>query len=939
MKLPIIFQFIIGLIFTLPTHAAQTNSQAATNINTATQENNSSELIADLTQLATSASSRDPFASGTSLASGYAASAVQGWLQQYGSARVQLNVDKDGNWDNSAIDLFAPLYDNKESLLFIQPGFRAPDGRITGNIGAGVRTFYLRDWMFGSNVFLDDDFTGKNRRIGIGAEAWTNYLKLSANTYMGTTQWHQSRDFTDYEEKPADGFDIRAEGYLPSWPQLGAKVMYEQYYGDDVALFDKDNLQSNPSAITLGLNYTPIPFITTSIDYKRGQDSMDDLTFGVNFRYNIGQSWSEQISSDNVALQRSLAGSRYDLVERNNEIILQYRQKQQDQVLTDLQLTNQKDNSPADGLTANIVSVKAISNKGLPLAGTVINWTVTGSAQLSSTSSVTDANGDATINVTNKSAQQVVVQASSGNLSRSTTSTFMLSVATLELRISKNNSAADGIDQNAGVLTAKDANGQALAGVTINWQLNNSAIFTSNDSVTDAQGQATAHFTNSTPGNVLLSAATPGKTVSASSAFTAAILSKISVIMTTDNALGDGVSANTAQATLLDSSGKPVANATINWSTTGSATPVAATSVTNAEGKTSMNFSDAQAEAGLTVTASSDGQNGETTMTFEALTVAAISVQTLTDNSPADGMTADIAQATVTDTMGKVMKNITITWSATGSASPASPTSVTNENGVATMNYTDTVVEQALTLSAASGNITGSTSANFIAAPVASIAVVMITDNSLAGGTTANVAQATVTDSLGRAVTNATVNWSVSGSTTPSTSVSTTDDKGLATMSFTDATAEKGLTVTAKAEDKTGSTTASFSDVLGDITVKYPGTGGTINVNAVRSGLDISVAWPNMAVGDQVTVHFDVQGDLSPISDNHVLPDHSFATYTIVASDIGKSSVTFTVPSEEVMGLQPGSGGLEGTATATVERTSTNESNTGSVQKPVDTQA
>ncbi|MNB70015.1 Invasin [compost metagenome] len=69
----------------------------------------------------------------------------------------------------------------------------------------GVRTFYLNDWMFGGNIFLDDDFTGKNRRIGLGGEAWTNYLKLSANTYLGTTDWHSSRDFDDYNEKPADG--------------------------------------------------------------------------------------------------------------------------------------------------------------------------------------------------------------------------------------------------------------------------------------------------------------------------------------------------------------------------------------------------------------------------------------------------------------------------------------------------------------------------------------------------------------------------------------------------------------------------------------------------------------------------------------------------------------------------------------------------------------
>ncbi len=199
--------------------------------------------------------------------------------------------------------------------------------------------------MFGANVFMDDDFTGKNRRIGIGAEAWTNNLKFSANTYMGTTTWHQSRDFADYNEKPADGYDIRAEGYLPAWPQLGGKLMYEQYYGENVALFDKDHLQHNPSAVTAGVNYTPVPLITFGVDYKRGQHSMDETLFGINLRYVPGQSWEQQLSPSQVALERSLQGSRYDLVERNNVITLQYKKKQQDDRLADMTLALVKDNS------------------------------------------------------------------------------------------------------------------------------------------------------------------------------------------------------------------------------------------------------------------------------------------------------------------------------------------------------------------------------------------------------------------------------------------------------------------------------------------------------------------------------------------------------------------------------------------------------------------
>ncbi|HDS5592623.1 TPA: inverse autotransporter beta domain-containing protein [Enterobacter hormaechei subsp. xiangfangensis] len=32
------------------------------------------------------------------------------------------------------------------------------------------------------------------------------------------TNRHQSRDFANYDERPADGFDIRAEGWPPAYP-------------------------------------------------------------------------------------------------------------------------------------------------------------------------------------------------------------------------------------------------------------------------------------------------------------------------------------------------------------------------------------------------------------------------------------------------------------------------------------------------------------------------------------------------------------------------------------------------------------------------------------------------------------------------------------------------------------------------------------------------
>ncbi|HCM9674288.1 TPA: inverse autotransporter beta domain-containing protein [Enterobacter roggenkampii] len=37
--------------------------------------------------------------------------------------------------------------------------------------------------------------------------------------------------------------------------------------------------------------------------------------------------WQRQVEPDSVAAIRSLAGSRYDLIERNNNIVLEHRKK------------------------------------------------------------------------------------------------------------------------------------------------------------------------------------------------------------------------------------------------------------------------------------------------------------------------------------------------------------------------------------------------------------------------------------------------------------------------------------------------------------------------------------------------------------------------------------------------------------------------------------
>ncbi|CNI12851.1 invasin [Yersinia intermedia] len=251
---------------------------------------------------------------------------AQDLLGKFGKAQVNLAVDDKGSLSKSSFSLFSPWYENDAMVAFSQVGIHGQDGRMIGNLGAGVR-FDQGDWLLGANTFFDQDISRNHSRLGLGLEWWADNLKLATNYYHPLSGWKDSKDFDDYLERPARGFDVRAQGYLPAYQQLGASVVYEQYYGDEVALFGKDNLQKDPSAVTVGVDYTPFPLATLKLIHKRGQQGKNNTEVGLRVSYQIGTPLDKQLDPANVAAMRSLKGSRYDLVDRNNDIVLEYKEK------------------------------------------------------------------------------------------------------------------------------------------------------------------------------------------------------------------------------------------------------------------------------------------------------------------------------------------------------------------------------------------------------------------------------------------------------------------------------------------------------------------------------------------------------------------------------------------------------------------------------------
>ncbi|EFC7612938.1 adhesin [Escherichia albertii] len=288
------------------------------------------------------------------------------WLSRWGTAQVSLGIDEDFSLKSSSVDFLHPWYETPNNLVFSQYTLHRTDDRTQTNHGIGWR-YFASDWMSGANLFIDHDLTRYHTRTGMGIEYWRDYLKLGGNAYLRLSNWRSAPELdNDYEARPANGWDLRAEGWLPVWPQLGGKLVFEQYYGDEVALFGKDERQNDPYSITAGLSYTPVPLISFSAEQRQGKQGENDTKIGMELTLQTGHSLQKQLDPDEVAARRSLVGSRYDRVDRNNNIILEYRKKE----LIRLTLTDPLKGNPGEvkSLVSSLQTKYALKAYGIDAA-------------------------------------------------------------------------------------------------------------------------------------------------------------------------------------------------------------------------------------------------------------------------------------------------------------------------------------------------------------------------------------------------------------------------------------------------------------------------------------------------------------------------------------------------------------------------------------------
>ncbi|NAH07275.1 acylphosphatase, partial [Escherichia coli] len=337
--------------------------------------------------------------------------------------------------------------------------------------------------------------------------------------------------------------------------------------------------------------------------------------------------------------------------------------------------------------------------------------------------------------------------------SDSKTVNFVADVSTAqvaELVVTQDGSVADGATANTLRARVTDAFGNALAGQTVSVLAGNGAT-TAPTVTTQPDGTVEISVTSQTAGTSVITASVNNSSQSRNVTFIADVSTAqiADLVVSQDNAVADGATANTLQVRVTDAFGNMLAGQTVSVLADNGAT-TAPTVITEPDGTVEISVTSQTAgTSAVTATINSSSQSRDVTFIGDIRTAQIASLEVAQDNAVADGTMANTLQVKVTDANGNALAGQTVSVLADNGATIA-PTVTTQPDGTVEISVTSQTAGIS-TVTASINNSSLSRNVTFIAdVSTAKIAdLVVIKDGSEADGSTANTLQVKVTDANG----------------------------------------------------------------------------------------------------------------------------------------------------------------------------------------------
>jgi adhesin/invasin len=552
---------------------------------------------------------------------------------------------------------------------------------------------------------------------------------------------------------------------------------------------------------------------------------------------------------------------------------------------------------PVGGHTQVQATVRDIA--GQPIVGATVTFNVSSSTAVgivnptvSPTTFVTDANGVALTTLTaGNTILTATVTASTGGVSGTTQVGFTAGAAA-SVSVNPSPNAVKRAGTSTVTIAVVDGNGNPVVNepVALSLPTPGSGVPTLNlyAGNTNASGLLLVTYTAGANDGTDTVKAVASTGVSSSATITVsnsnAVVGTVTLAAANSSILVG--TATVLSATVLDTSGQPISNKSVAFSTNGG-TLSAATGTTNASGVATVTLTAGSTAQVTTARAAASNVSGSATVTFTAGAASAVGINASPSAVKPGG--SSIVTVAVTDGDGNPVANEPITLAlstiASGTPSLSATSGTTNAMGLLVISYTagsgsgsDVIRARTSTGVANTVTITVNTTATVIGSVTA-------TANSgsipVSGNTTI---RAVVKDTNGLAVSGQTVSFSTTAGTL--SDVTTTDANGIASAKLTAGSQVLTARVDASISGFTSSTTVNFTAgapntvvVTASPTSVKPGGTSTISAYVVDGSTT-----PNPVAGETVTFTITARNSGQP----------TLAVATAVTNANGLATVTYT---------------------------------------------
>lgn len=222
------------------------------------------------------------------------------------------------------IESFWPLMPQEQQLLFLQGSWLRHQHCNLVSLGLGWRYFPDIHWGIGYNLFYDQKMKQSQRRLGLGAESWWQSLTLTLNGYLAANGWQKVRGWQDYQQRPANGYDVTLRVYLPSLPHLGASLQYAHYFGNIISSCGWKKNHQNLQQWRWGIDITPIPLLTLAYHRCAGLSGFAKQRISATLTYRFSLPLLQQLDPNQITAFQSTQRQRSARAQREQLMVLKY---------------------------------------------------------------------------------------------------------------------------------------------------------------------------------------------------------------------------------------------------------------------------------------------------------------------------------------------------------------------------------------------------------------------------------------------------------------------------------------------------------------------------------------------------------------------------------------------------------------------------------------